>query len=119
LLIVIGLAVHADSAHKPAARRFIDYIVSHETLTQVRHQTLNLPSIRSAAESVEAEPAHRPYRFHMYREMFHTFRTYADLGLNSRQLSTVRSELRYYWSGLEPLETVMKRLEKRLLQEAD
>lgn len=114
LLVIIGLAVNKTSLHKPAARKFVDYLLSFETQLHIRQHTLNLPSRKQAAEWIGDEGTNRPYRFHMYREFMHTFRTYADLNMSGMELQAMRNELRFYWSKLESLDTVLNRLEHTL-----
>ncbi|MEF3312011.1 extracellular solute-binding protein [Paenibacillus sp. GYB004] len=114
MLVVIGLGINKMSAHKDAAKRFADYLLSYETQLHIRKQTLNLPSVKRAAEwTGEEEVKRRPYRFHMYREIIHTFRTYADLNISVQDMMAMRNELRYYWSKLESLDTVLERLDQQ------
>jgi multiple sugar transport system substrate-binding protein len=68
---------------------------------------------RAAEWTGEEEVQRRPYRFHMYREIIHTFRTYADLNLSVQDMMAMRNELRYYWSKLESLDTVLERLDQQ------
>lgn len=115
LLVVIGFAINKSSEHKEAALRFVKYMLSYETQMKIRQNTLNLPSLKRAAEWVgEEQVENRPYRFHMYRELIHTFRLYSDLNLSPRELALIRNEMRYYWSGMEDLDTVLKRLEESM-----
>ncbi|RKN64449.1 extracellular solute-binding protein [Paenibacillus ginsengarvi] len=115
ILVSIGLAVNKSSTRKAAAKRFVDYLLSYETQLHIRRHTLNLPSLRKAAEWVDAEgDNHTPYRFHMYRELIHTFRTYTDLNLTALELTAIRDEMRFYWSKLDDLDTVLERLEEKL-----
>lgn len=114
MLIIIGLAISKRSREKPAAKKFVDFLLSYETQMYIRQHTLSLPSLKRAAEWTGEEIVKRPHRFHMYREIVHTFRLYSDLGLTANELNGLGSELRYFWSRLEPLETVLDRLEKTL-----
>ncbi|MHA6481224.1 ABC transporter substrate-binding protein [Paenibacillus sp. strain BS8-2] len=114
MLVIIGLAISKRSNEKPAAKKLIDFLLSYETQLYIRQNTLSLPSLKRAAEWTGEEIVKRPHRFHMYREIVHTFRLYSDLGLTANELNDLGSELRYYWSKLEPLESVLERLERTL-----
>ncbi|MDF2721703.1 MAG: GntR family transcriptional regulator [Paenibacillus sp.] len=114
LIVIIGLAVSKTSLHKAAAKQFVDFLLSYETQLHIRKETLNLPSLKRAAEWVEEGEKRRPYRFHMYRELIHTFRLYSDLNLTTRNMTNIRDEMLLYWSKLEDLDTVLERLENKL-----
>lgn len=114
LLVMIGIAVNKGSADREAAQLFADYLLSDEAQLHIRQQTLSLPSVKRAAEWRGEETLKRPYRFHMYREIAHTFRPYTDLGLSCKQLTRMRDELRYYWAKLDDLDTVLERLENTM-----
>lgn len=114
MLVIIGLAINKTSMHKQAAKRFVDYLLSYETQLHIRRNTLNLPSVKRAAEWVGEETGRRPYRYHMYRELVHTFRLSSDLNWSTSEMMAIRDELRYYWSGLDDLDTVLERLEEKL-----
>ncbi|MFK7697425.1 extracellular solute-binding protein [Paenibacillus sp. HJGM_3] len=114
MLVIIGLAINKMSPRKAAAKQFVDYLLSYETQLHIRKHTLNLPSLKRAAEWVGEEVVKRPYRYHMYREIVHTFRTYADLNLSPDELAMIRQELMYYISKLDSLETILNRLEEKL-----
>ncbi|MDF2661639.1 MAG: GntR family transcriptional regulator [Paenibacillus sp.] len=99
LLVVIGLAINKTSMRKQEAKRFVDYLLSYDTQLRIRRNTLNLPGLKRAAEWVGDEPEKgRPYRFHMYRELIHTFRLYSDLNWTTSEMMTIRNEMRYYWN---------------------
>ncbi|MGG1554920.1 extracellular solute-binding protein [Paenibacillus ferrarius] len=114
MLVVIGLAINKASARKPAAKTFVDFLLSYETQLHIRRHTLNLPGLQRAAEWMGEELHYRPYRYHMYREIVHTFRTYKDLNVSPNELRTIRQELLYYVSHLDTLEAVLTRLEEKL-----
>ncbi|MNI64596.1 hypothetical protein D3C73_1200530 [compost metagenome] len=50
----------------------------------------------------------------MYREIVQTFRLYSDLQLSENELTEMGKELRFYWSKLEQLESVLEQLEQKL-----
>lgn len=52
-------------------------------------ESIKFPSV------VEEPEKRRTYRFHMHRELIHTFRTYSDLNLSTSELTMFRIELRY------------------------
>ncbi|MCU6708384.1 extracellular solute-binding protein [Paenibacillus sp. J5C_2022] len=114
MLVVIGLAMSKRSGEKPAARKFMDFLLSYESQLYIRRHTLSLPSHKRAAEWTGEEIVQRPHRFHMYREIVHTFRLYSDLGMSANELNALGSELRYYWSKLEELDTVLQRFKQSL-----
>lgn len=114
LLVAIGIAVNRASAHREAAQLFADFLLSEETQMYIRQHTLSLPSMKRAAEWTGEEALKRPYRFHMYREIAHTFQLYSDLGLSCNELTRMRDELRYYWAKLDDLDTVLERMESSI-----
>ncbi|MBO9607574.1 MAG: extracellular solute-binding protein [Paenibacillaceae bacterium] len=114
MLVIIGLAVNKRSGQKAAAKTFVDFLMSYDTQLYVRQQTLSLPGVKRAAEWTGPEAVKRPYRFHMYREIAHTFRRYSDLRLTANELRALGDELRYYWSQLESLDSILERIERKL-----
>jgi multiple sugar transport system substrate-binding protein len=114
LLVVIGIAVTRASANQQAAKLFQDYLLSYDTQLYIRRNTLSIPAMKMAAEWSGTEKILRPSRFQLYREVMNTFRYYSDLNLTSCELTAVRNELKFYWSGLDSLDTVLERIEGKL-----
>lgn len=115
LLNTVALAIKSSSRQKEAARLFIDYMLSYETQLKIRLRTTRIPALMKAAEWQENEPLlRRPSRFHMYREIIPTFGYLNELRMSSTNLGIMRNELKYYWGGLEELDTVLDRLEQQL-----
>lgn len=115
LLGAIALAMHARSEKKPAAKLFIDYLLSHHNQMFIRLNTLSIPSLKRAAEWVgEGELiANRPYRFHMYRDIIPTFRYASTLGLPTDCLLQMGQDLKLYWSRLEEIDPILEKLEAK------
>lgn len=111
LLLIIGLAVTSNSQHKEASKTLTDYMLSHNAQLKIRQSTLSIPSLKSAAEWTGKEEIKRPSRFQMYREIMPSFRLFTDLNLNYNQLGKVRGELKLFWSRMEEIDSVSKRLE--------
>lgn len=115
LLHTISLAISSKSQQKKEAQLFVDFLLSYETQLNIRTQTLRLPALKQAAEwTGDEQIANRPARYHLYREIIPTFRNHADLCAQHSDLTGLWTELHYYWSGLEDLETVLERLEEKL-----
>jgi multiple sugar transport system substrate-binding protein len=114
LLLIIGLAVIGNSKHKEAAKILVNYLLSYKAQLKIRRKTLSIPSLKTAAEWTGKESIKRPSRFHMYREIMPSFRLFTDLNLNSNDLGDIRNELKLFWSRMEDIETVCKKLEERL-----
>lgn len=110
LLMPVGLAISARSKEKESARRFVDYLVSPEAQLHIRRKTLSIPSVKHAAEWTGEESLYRPYRFHMYREIIPSFRTFRDLNMPMTRLEALYREAKLYWSGLEAEEEAVRRL---------
>lgn len=120
LLNTVALAIKSSSRQKEAARLFIDYMLSYKTQLKIRLRTTRIPAFMKAAEWQEDEPQlRRPSRFHMYREIIPTFRYINELKMSSTNLGIMRNELKYYWGGLEELDTVLDRLEQQLNRSVD
>ena len=114
LLLIVGLAVHRNSGQKQAVQTLLRYLLSERIQLRIRLNTLSLPAHKRAAERVGDDERTRPSRFHMYREVIPSFRLFTDLGLSRRQLDTITSELRLYWSQMEDEAAVCDRLEQLL-----
>jgi multiple sugar transport system substrate-binding protein len=114
LLLIIGLAVISNSRHKEAAQTLVNYLLSYSAQLKIRQKTLSIPSLKPAAEWTGKEGIKRPSRFHMYREIMPSFRLFTDLNLNSIELGKVRGELKLFWSRMEEIDAVCKRLEELL-----
>lgn len=113
LLLSVGVAINAKSGVKAAAKQFADFLVSEEAQLHIRRRTLSIPSLKYAAEWVgegKEEWIYRPYRFHMYREIIPTFRTFSDLNLSLGRLEALYKEARLYWAGLESESDTVERL---------
>ncbi|WJH37230.1 extracellular solute-binding protein [Paenibacillus sp. CC-CFT747] len=113
LLLVTGLAVSRQSAHKDAARLLVDFLTSEESQLDIRKHTMTLPAHKASAEWTGPEEFERPSRFHLYREIIPTFSRFEDLNLPVTELSRLRNELNLFWSGLEEPEPVMQRLKEQ------
>ncbi|CAG7659039.1 extracellular solute-binding protein [Paenibacillus allorhizosphaerae] len=114
LLLMIGLAVSAQSKVKESALRFVDFLVSYRVQLMIRQKTLSIPSLKPAAEWGGKETMYRPSRFPMYRDIIPTFRSFAALNMSSSELYRFYREAKLYWSGLGTEEAVVKRLERLL-----
>jgi multiple sugar transport system substrate-binding protein len=114
LLLLIGLAVNANSKVKDSARIFVDFLTSYRTQLMIRQKTLSIPSLKPAAEWTGKESMYRPSRFHMYRDIIPTFRLYNALNMSIYELDQFYREAKLYWSGLETEEAATQRLEQLL-----
>ncbi|MDF2669478.1 MAG: extracellular solute-binding protein [Paenibacillus sp.] len=114
LLVVIGIAVTRGASNKQAAKLFQEYLVSYDTQLYIRQHTLSIPAMKLAAEWSGEERMVRPSRFQLYREVMNTFHYYTDLNLTCYKLAAMRNELKFYWSGLDSLDTVLERIERKL-----
>lgn len=115
LLNTIALATNRSSQNKVAARLFTDYLLSYEMQSKIRLCTTRIPALTLAAEwRGEGTSLKFPSRYHMYREIIPTFRYHTALNLPYSKLTVFRNEMKYYWSGLEDLDTVLKRLTELL-----
>jgi multiple sugar transport system substrate-binding protein len=114
LLMPVGLAISAHGREKESARRFVDYLVSHEAQMLIRRKTLSIPSEKPAAEWTGEESMYRPYRFHMYREIIPSFRSFRELNMPVARLGSLYKEAKLYWSGLETEEEAVRRLAQLL-----
>jgi multiple sugar transport system substrate-binding protein len=115
LTVIIGLGIRRMSQNKQAAKLFVDYMKSYEAQLLIRCQTLSIPAAKLAAEWVGEEPiANRPRRYHMYREIIPTFHFFSELGIPPDKIPAIRNELIFYWSQLNDLDSVLKRIEEKL-----
>lgn len=115
LLGVISLAVSRASTQKLAAKLFVDYMLSYETQLHIRQHTMSLPAMKQAAEWTGEEPiGNRPCRFHTFREIIPAYRYHSDLNMTFNELLLMRRELKFYWSQLDDLDTVLQRIEEKL-----
>lgn len=115
LLSAICLAVSRESKQQVAAKLFVDYLVSEEAQLYIRKLSLNVPALKKAAEwSGEEAIANRPSRFQLFREIMPTYRYYSELNLPYEGIAIMRDELKFYWSGLDDLDTVLARIEEKL-----
>jgi multiple sugar transport system substrate-binding protein len=120
LLNCTALGVPRTSRQQAAARLFVEFLASYEAQLALRQQTLSIPALKEAAEwkgdaPDEAAALNRPSRFALFREIIPTFHTYRALGLSYGQLMMMRDELKMYWSGFDPLDVVLGRIEQKLL----
>ncbi|MFC6230151.1 hypothetical protein ACFQI7_20220 [Paenibacillus allorhizosphaerae] len=88
------------------------YLLSHESQLFIRQNTLSIPALKRAAEWQGEEAVAHPSRFHMYRETIPTFMLYTELNVSAEELLRIRQELKLYWSQIDDLETVCRRLEE-------
>lgn len=114
LLLLVGLAVSANSKVKDAAKRFVDFLVSYPAQLMIRQKTLSIPSLKPAAEWSGKETVYHPPRFHMYREILPTLRPFSALSMSIKELERFYREAKLYWSGLETEEAAVERLERFL-----
>lgn len=114
LLLSVGLGISKYGKHKHAAKTFIDYCLGADAQLYIRQKTLSIPSVKQAAEWMGEDGLNRPSRYWMYRDIIPTFREYADIGISHDELDRISHELRLYWSGLDPLDTVCDRIERHL-----
>lgn len=114
LLLLIGVAINAKSKVKESARLFVEFLVSYRAQLLIRQRTLSIPSLKPAAEWVGKESVYRPSRFHMYRDIIPTFRTFGALNMSIKELDLFYREAKLYWSGLGTEEAAIQRLEKLL-----
>ncbi|MFK7692430.1 extracellular solute-binding protein [Paenibacillus sp. HJGM_3] len=116
LLMMVGLAVNAHSPARESAKLFADFLVSYPAQLLVRQKTLSIPSLKPAAEWTGKESMYRPSRFHMYRDIIPTFRTFGTMNMSIKELDMFYREAKLYWSGLETEEAASVRLERFLEQ---
>ncbi|TDG00471.1 extracellular solute-binding protein [Paenibacillus piri] len=116
LLIINGLGVNSRSPHKEAAKLLVDFLTSYDAQLLIRRKTLNIAANRKAMEWEGEEPAYRPPRFHMYREMTATFRLLPELGLSNYQLKNIQRDVMLFLSGLQNSEALSARLEQLLVE---
>lgn len=115
LLSLIGLAVNRESKQQVAAKLFIDFLISRDIQLAIRKNTMNIPALKIAAESnEEATDASRLTRFNLFREIMPTYRFFTELNIPFASLSVMRDELKFYWAGLDDLDTVLRRMEDKL-----
>jgi multiple sugar transport system substrate-binding protein len=114
LLLIIGVAIHSHSPNKEAAAALVRFLLSYETQLFIRKNTLSIPAVKKAAEWQGEEVVAHPSRFHLYRETVPTFRLYTELNLTAEELLRIRQELKLYWSQIDDLATVCRRLEEIL-----
>ena len=119
LLLMIGLAVSAQSKAKESARRFVEFLASYQVQLMIRQKTLSIPSSKPAAEWSGKETMYRPSRFPMYRDIIPTFRSFAALNMSSSELYRFYREAKLFWSGLETEEAIVRRLERLLYKPRD
>lgn len=118
LLHVISLSISAKSKHKEAAQSFIWHMMSYETQRAIRDHTLRIPALKQAAISEESTAGSlfhdRPPHYAMHRDIIPTYRYYTDLNMPYEDLNVLCNEMKYYWSRMDDLETVLQRLEEKL-----
>lgn len=114
LLLVIGLAIHAKSKSKQAAKLLLDFLTSYSSQLAIRQNTLTIPSLKTAAEWAGKEMMYRPPRFYLYREIVPTFSLHSAMHLSRDDFYIFQREARLYWSGLETMDSLLERLEKLL-----
>lgn len=74
--------------------------------------------MKLAAEWTGEEPiANRPSRFFIYRDIIPSYRTLADLGLPLLEMMAMRNELKYFWSRMEDLDTVLERVARKIRED--
>ncbi|CAG7617222.1 hypothetical protein PAESOLCIP111_01996 [Paenibacillus solanacearum] len=112
LLLIIGIAVHSHSPNKEAAMELVRFLLSYESQLYIREHTLSIPALKKAAEWQGKEAVAHLSRFHMYRETFPTFRLYTELNVTAEELQRMRQVLKLYWSQIDDLDTVCRRLEE-------
>lgn len=117
LLHVISLGISARSKHKPEAAVFIRHMLSYESQRNIRDHTLRIPALKQAAIdewSEEGLARNRPPHYAMHRDIIPTYRYYADLNMPIKDMTILCNELKFYWSRMDDLETVLKRVEGKL-----
>lgn len=115
LISPICLAINRESKQQVAAKLLLDYLISEEAQLLLRKQTLNIPALKKAAEwSGEEAIANRPSRFQLFREIMPTYRFFTELNIPFTSFSLIRDELKFYWAGLDDLDTVLRRIEEKL-----
>lgn len=117
LLHVISIGVSKKSKHKQAAQAFISHMLSYESQQKIRDHTLRIPALRQAATDDFSETGiyrNLPKHYTMYRDIIPTYRYYTDLNMPLNDLIVLYNELKFYWSGMDDLETVLRRVEEKL-----
>lgn len=115
LLNSLALTISSRSQNKLAAQLFIDHMLSYESQIGIRTHTTRIPAHKRASEwSEEDALANRPSRFSLFRDIIPTFHSFLDLNISFADLVIMRDEFKYYWSGLDSLETVLQRLENKI-----
>lgn len=117
LLHVISLSVSAKSKHKEAAKAFIRHMLSYESQRAIRDHTLRIPALKRAASDEATEEGlfpSRPPHYAMYRDIIPTYRYLTELDMPYEDMTVLRNEMKFYWSRMDDLETVLRRLEEKL-----
>jgi multiple sugar transport system substrate-binding protein len=102
LLLITGIAINRQSAHKAAAHCLADYLTSPQAQRIIRRHSLGIPSEKPAAED-RSEPAatiRRPSRYELYRDIIPSYRRLCDLGLSAESFFSLREWMKYYWADL-------------------
>ncbi|MDF2721279.1 MAG: extracellular solute-binding protein [Paenibacillus sp.] len=115
LVSPISLAISRESKQQVAAKLFVDFLVSEQAQLLIRQQTLTIPALKRAAEWSGPETfANRPSRFPLFREIMPTYRFFTELNIPFSQFAMIREELKFYWAGLDDLDTVMNRIQEKM-----
>ncbi|MBD2865904.1 MULTISPECIES: extracellular solute-binding protein [Paenibacillus] len=116
MLVLIGVAVNRQSAHREEALLLADYMSGYETQQHIRKNTMSIPANRRAAEWRGEESGYRPSRYGMYREIVPSYRTVGDLQLSYLQLSRMQRDVKLYWTGLLNAHDFCRRVEQTLTE---
>lgn len=98
LTVSIGACIRKSSAKKEAARVLVDFLSSEEGQLLIRHETLSIPALKSAAETVVRDELNRPSRYDLFRDILPSMRTHEDLNLTSAGFVVLWRMLKQYWS---------------------
>ncbi|MFD0715483.1 extracellular solute-binding protein [Paenibacillus sp. GCM10027626] len=116
LMIIVGLAVNANSQNKHAANLLLRYFASRRAQQKIRELTLSIPACKPIAEQAgqDNKSLNRPPHFAMFREHLRPSRVQRDLGLSDVHFYTLRSLLKKYWSDMIDEETLCREVRQQL-----
>jgi len=116
LLLTTGLSINRFSKQKEIARLFVDFLASEPSQRYIQKQTLSLPANGAAADQNEEDGLAGPPRYPLYREIMPTFADYRELNITIEALDDFSQELKLFWGGLDEPESIIQRVQTRLME---
>ncbi|MGI2297651.1 extracellular solute-binding protein [Paenibacillus sp. GXUN7292] len=116
LLIIVGLAINANSPNKHAANLLLRYFATRRAQQKIREYTLSIPAYKPIAEQTgqDSKSLNRPSHYAMFREHLRSARVQRDLGLTDVHFYALRSLLKKYWSDMIDEDTLCKEARQQL-----